>query len=403
MSDSLISVHLAEQIVLGTARTFGEEFVAINDAMGRTLAENVCADRDFPPFDRVTMDGFALRYEAYSSGQKTFPIEKLQAAGQAQTVLQDPSAAIEIMTGASLPINADTVVRYEDTKQVGDQVTFTGPVRQGSNIHRRGEDIAAGTCILPIGKNLGSMDLAVLATVGKVEVKVRRLPKTAVVTTGDELVDVNEVPLPHQIRRSNVYAIAGILKNIHIIPDSYHLADKPEALQEALAQIDREYELVILSGGVSMGKKDYLPAALEKIGVVKAFHKVAQRPGKPLWFGSSERTTWFALPGNPVSAYMCTLRYVVPWIEKCLAGEPGNIWTAILNEDFSFEKPLQYFLQVKMSIENGQVTATPVPGNGSGDLANLSFADAFLELPADKSQFAMGESFRLWPFNPIIL
>lgn len=399
MNEKLISVAEATKIVLDTKENWGTEEIPLAKAHGRILGENITADRDFPPFDRVTMDGIAIRYQAIENGQVRFPVESMQAAGEPQRHLIDPGAAIEIMTGAALPIGTDTVIRYEDLIQHGSEVEITVPVKKGVNIHYRGEDQKMGDILLKKGHFLNGPALSVAATVGKSKILVQKLPKTVIISTGDELVDVDQKPLPFQIRRSNSISIADALLSLGIEADTLHLPDDPEIVEDALNQVASNYQLVLLSGGVSKGKKDYIPEKLDKIGVEKAFHRVAQRPGKPFWFGRTANAVWFALPGNPVSSYMCTLRYAIPWIRLSLGIDAIPLWSAELEENFTFNKPLQYFLQVAVNVKDGKLTAIPIPGNGSGDFANLNAATGFLELPSEKNEFFKGEVYPLWPFN----
>jgi molybdopterin molybdotransferase len=219
-----------------------------------------------------------------------------------------------------------------------------------------------------------------------------------VIATGDELVDVDKKPLPHQIRKSNSHALAAALHQLGCQADLFHLVDDPKILEEKVGMILNKYELIILSGGVSKGKFDFVPQVLASLGVQKLFHQVNQRPGKPMWFGRSEKNIVFALPGNPVSTFMCFYRYVKPWLMKSLGSEERP-QLAVLAEDFTFTPDLTYFLQVKIQNENGKLMAYPIAGGGSGDFANLKEVDGFLELPLERSTFQAGESFPLILFR----
>jgi molybdopterin molybdotransferase len=241
-------------------------------------------------------------------------------------------------------------------------------------------------------------DLAVLATTGNSKVDVKSLSKVAVVTSGDELVEVSETPLPHQIRKSNIYAISSLLNSFSAEINHFHIKDSLNESIQTLREICDSYDVIVLSGGVSAGKKDYLPEALKEVGIEKLFHKIAQRPGKPMWFGKNENTVVFALPGNPVSSFMCAVRYVLPWFKKSL-GLPMQTEMAVLGEEVIFKPSLAYFMQVKLSNENGLLKAYPIEGGGSGDLANLSLADAFMELPKKETDtFKKGDVFQVWRY-----
>lgn len=393
----MISVDEATQIVLAQAEEgFGEEKVHLTEATGRVLREQIFADRDFPPFHRVMMDGIAIAYDTFEQGQRLFPIQGMQAAGSPVQALESEHFCLEVMTGAVLPQGTDTVIRYEDLDIANGQARITvDDVKLRQHVHLKGTDRREGAVLLEPGRRIRGPEIGLAATVGKDYLQVAALPKTLLISTGDELVDIDEKPAAHQIRTSNVYAIQAVLQQWGINARLLHLPDELERTQARLKQSLEQFELIILTGGVSKGKMDYVPEALANLGVEKLFHRVAQRPGKPFWFGQGPTgAIVFALPGNPVSSYMCTLRYLLPWLRQRLQQEALPYRYARLSEDFSFKPSLTYFLQVSLGYgAHGQLLATPVPGRGSGDLANLPLARAFLELPADRSAFKEGEVF----------
>lgn len=402
----MISVSEATEIILHHHLELSTERVSLSHCIGRVLRENLIADRDFPPFDRVTMDGIAIAYESWEAGIRSFKIQEIAAAGEAQKTLKNPKDCIEIMTGAILPEGCDTVIRYEDLKIHNHIAEIPIPdVTQGQNIHQRGIDRKEGDVIVKQGIQLSAAEIGVAATTGKSSLQVNALPKIAVISTGDELVDIDDVPLPHQIRKSNVHQITAVLEQYGATVKSFHIPDDAKEVEKTLKKILAEFDAVILSGGVSAGKFDYVPDALENLGVKKLFHQVAQRPGKPFWFGISSgqqpaangrQPIVFALPGNPVSSFMCTIRYIIPWLEKTL-GIPARQQFAVLTEDVTFKPAMTYFLQVKLEHHrDGHVRAHPVGGHGSGDLANLVDADAFLELQEGGRIHHAGGSFRVW-------
>ncbi len=395
----MITVKEAIDIITSKVKDFGTESIHLDDAIGRVLREDLYADRDFPPYHRVTMDGIAIRFDAYEKGTRSFPIEDVAAAGAAQKALQQPAACFEVMTGSILPKETDTVIRYEDLKiENGRAVLEVDAVKKGQNIHFQGEDRKQGSLVVKRGRRLSPAEIGVAATVGKKHLLVSRLPKAIIISTGDELVEVDEHPLPHQIRRSNVHRLKATLSNMGLPADTSHLKDDIEEILGHLERFLNEYEVLILSGGVSKGKFDFLPEALNKLGVRKLFHKIKQRPGKPFWFGEAPKGPLvFALPGNPVSSFMCTHRYFIPWLEQCIGLHTWAQPTAILQEDFTFKPDLTYFLQVKVGYDElGRILAHPVEGHGSGDLANLVDADAFLQLPRGRDLFQSGEAFPLF-------
>ena len=241
-----------------------------------------------------------------------------------------------------------------------------------------------------------------------------------IVSTGDELVEVDKIPLNHQIRRSNVYTLVALLQELKIQADTAHINDDKAILKQKIEGYLLDYDVLLFSGAVSKGKFDFLPEILEELGVEKQFHKVKQRPGKPFWFGTispfgidsesrsigrkrgvvNNRTTIFAFPGNPVSTFVGCLKYFYPWLRKSIGIQYVNEDNAILSEDFTFQPALTYFLQIRLQNKNGKLIATPLKGKGSGDLANLADADGFLELPADKTEFMKGEAFPLIRYRP---
>ncbi|HCW06609.1 MAG TPA: molybdopterin molybdenumtransferase MoeA [Cytophagales bacterium] len=395
----MVSVSEAEKIILDFLFVPIVQSIPIEEAQGKIIAEEIKADRDLPPFNKATMDGIAVSFEQIQKGKQEFIIEGTQAAGQAQLRLTTNENCFEIMTGAPLPIGCDTVIPYENisiqNKLASVHNTST---TEFQNVHAKGSDATQGKILLKIGTRLSPADIAVLASVGKKEVTVFKYPRAAVISTGDELVDVAETPLPHQIRKSNSHALTTSLNQLGCSADQFHLRDNEHELTEKLKSILSDYELIILSGGVSKGKYDFVPQVLESLGVKKLFHGVSQRPGKPMWFGVSQKNFVFALPGNPVSTFMCFHRYVKLWLTKSM-GEQPKIQHAILAKDFSFAPSLTYFLQAKIKNENGKLMAYPDAGGGSGDFVNLIDVDGFVELPRKKNEFKAGEVFQLHLFR----
>jgi molybdopterin molybdotransferase len=395
----MITVSEATAIILAHTAEAGVEEVTIQDACGRILKETVRADRDFPPFNRVTMDGIAIAFQSWQKGERIFIIEGIQAAGQQQKQLISPLACIEVMTGAMVPLGTDTVIPYESLEiKDGKARIAVEKLEPGENIHRQGMDARNADELLPPGTKISAAEVALMAAVGKKKISVAAFPKTAIISTGDELIPVELIPLPYQIRRSNSYALQAALRELGCVADQFHLPDQPEILEAEVKKILQHYSLVIFSGGVSKGKYDYIPQTLERNGIQKKFHQVSQRPGKPLWFGTSANHMVFALPGNPVSTYMCFYRYIKPWLMKSL-GVETPIHQVMLAQNFTFKPALTYFLQVKVKNEMSQLKAYPDAGGGSGDFANLKEVDGFIELPADITDFKAGQVFRYYPFR----
>lgn len=395
----MITVSEATAIILSHSIETGVEEVSIQEACGRVLKETVRADRDFPPFDRVSMDGIAIAFDAWKNGTRILPIESIQAAGQQQKQLANAQACMEVMTGAMMPLGTDTVVPYENVSINDGKATITTEkIERGENIHQQGVDARMNDELLVSGIKISPAEVALMAAVGKKKILVAAFPKTAIISTGDELIPVDLIPLPYQIRRSNSYALQAALRELGCTADQFHLPDQPELLEAEVKKILQHYSLVIFSGGVSKGKYDYIPQTLERNGIQKRFHQVSQRPGKPLWFGTSAKHVVFALPGNPVSTYMCFYRYIKPWLMKSLGNEQ-LVQQVVLAQNFSFKPALTYFLQVKVKNEMSQLKAYPDAGGGSGDFANLKEVDGFIELPAEVTDFKAGQVFRYYPFR----
>lgn len=376
--------------------------VAINDANGRVLAQDIIADRDLPPYDRVTMDGIAIKYSAYESGQRTFPVVKTIGAGMPKSNLENPESCVQIMTGAIMPDGADTVIRYEDITLENDVATINEEVIERQNIHFKAQDKKSGEVVLTKGTILGAPEMIVAAAVGADRLEVIELPKAAIVTTGDELVEIDEVPLDHQVRRSSNYGVQNLLSQWGIESQQYHLKDDKALMKKELSAILTKFDLLVITGGVSRGKFDFLPEVLDELGVEKHFHKVKQRPGKPFWFGTiGNAKTVFALPGNPVSSFASATVYIRHWLRQSL-GLSTELPSAVLMNDLSFPPPLTYFMECGISVSHsGQLEASTFKGNGSGDFANMTQANGFLVLPSEKSEFKAGEVYPFIPYRNI--
>jgi molybdopterin molybdotransferase len=405
----MINVSEASQIILANSQEYGIESVDFMDSLGRVLKEEIRADRDFPPFDRVCMDGISVSHKIFSSGQREFKIEGVQAAGSPQMTLVNLTNCLEVMTGAILPVRSDVVIPYELIEiENGIAKVSIDEVKELQNIHLKGKDKLVGDVLIPKNRKITAAEIGLLATVGKNKVLVAKHPKVLIVSTGDELVEVSENPLEYQIRRSNVYSLQALLLALGVLSDTKHLADDKSSLLKEIGSSLHEYDVLLFSGAVSKGKFDYIPEVLDELGVEKLFHKVKQRPGKPFWFGRiaslissqtdpsnviSNKIVVFAFPGNPVSTYVNCLKYFYPWYQKSVFGMESAVEQAVLSVDFNFKPRMTYFLQVQLQNVSGEVLAIPLTGNGSGDLANLTEADALLELPADRTEFKKGEAF----------
>jgi molybdopterin molybdotransferase len=396
----MISVDQALEFVLAEQRDFGVEEVDLLQSVGRVLASDVFSDRDFPPFDRVTMDGIAVNTDhLINEQQQKLVIEAIQAAGSPQLSLGDALKCIEVMTGAMLPANTNAVVPYEQC-EIKNGIATINPkaISALQNIHLKGSDCKEGNLLLTKYTKINPAVIGVLATIGLDKVPVLKQCKVAVCSTGDELLDITQLPLPHQIRRSNSYSLtAALLKeNIDVTID--HLHDEEALMLAQVSHLKDEHDVLIFSGAVSKGKYDFLPGVLQQLGMRTQFHYVAQRPGKPFLFGIFERgQVVFAFPGNPVSTLVCYYLYFKPWLACCLKQLEIAKW-AQLGEDVEFKPDLSYHLLVTLQNDGGIFTAIPLNSSGSGDLVSISKANGFITLPAGKDVYKKGGVFKVCTF-----
>jgi molybdopterin molybdotransferase len=403
----MITVEEAEKIIQAELRDYGAEIMPFELTLGRVLAENIKADRDLPPFNRVTMDGIAISYDALENGISSFHIKAIQAAGDPQIMVFEPDHCIEIMTGAALPPSVDTVIRYEDLEMragLASVIVNHTDIKQGQNIHYQGRDKKKDDIVAKSGQLITPAIISLVASVGETELRVKKLPRIVIISSGDELVEVEQTPLMYQVRKSNNYTVKAILQENGIDAVMMHIPDNPEVTQKIIKECLQNFDVLLLSGGISAGKFDYIPKALEELQVEKLFYKVQQRPGKPFWFGKHQNgAVVFAFPGNPVATFMCMYRYFLPWLQATLGLDAKQAVYAVLNKDFHFHPELKYMLQVKLQLtQQGRLTASPIEGNGSGDFANLAGTDAFMELPLEKNEFKKGEVYRIYSFKQIL-
>ncbi len=371
------------------------ESLPLAQCAGAVLRENIYAERDQPPFDRVAMDGVALASHAAHSGTRGFRIQATQAAGDPPLTLAAGADCIEVMTGGVLPVGCDSVIPVERIRVAVGCATLLDGVRVDpwQNVHRRGTDTRQGALLLTAGVKLRAPEIAIAASAGMARIRVSSQPMLAVISTGNELVEPGEPVLAHQIRRSNAYAIVSALREhgFQRVADD-HLRDDADELRERLSFHLKTHDVLVLSGGVSVGKFDLVPGVLEGLGVRTIFHKVAQRPGKPLWFGvGPSGTAVFGLPGNPVSTLVCFTRYVLPALLGSLGHSPRPAERIALGAPVTFNPPLSYFLPVRIEQDDwGRLWAQPSPTNGSGDYTALVGTDGFVELPPGPNTYPKG-------------
>lgn len=388
----MISLCEAETLIHQRMPHLAVQSCPIDRAGGCILRQSIMAERDQPPFDRVSMDGMAIRFEDLVRGTRRFHVSGMQAAGSKPATLDQRDGCLEVMTGAVMPAGCDTVIPVEQTQHDGTDITLAAGYQpaQGQFIHRRGSDCVAGVALIEPGAVLRAPELAVIAANGYATVDVARPPGIAIIATGDELVDVASPVAPWQIRRSNDRALAAMLagRGLHDVRLE-HVSDERPALVSAIAQQLESREVLILSGGVSMGQRDYVPGVLQELGVERVFHKIAQRPGKPMWFGiGPQGQAVFALPGNPVSALVCGRRYVLPAMLEAMGQRIPPAETVRLAAPVDQPAALSWFVPVKLQHDaDGVRRAWPMPSPTSGDFSALTRTDGFVELPASQSHF----------------
>ena len=397
----MTEVAEAESLILERMPAWPPRAVAIGDSISRVLAETVRAERDQPPFDRVTMDGIAISHDDWAAGRRRFRVTGTQAAGTAALELGKRGDCIRVMTGAPCPDGADTVIPVERLEVSGDDVTVAADavVATLQFVHRRGSDRRAGDVLLEPGVRLGPAEIAVLASAGKARVEVAGRPRVAAVSTGDELVGVDEPLEPFQIRSCNDFAIEASLRRMDLAEVTRaRLKDDPEAMLAAIRRLHESHDVLVLSGGVSMGQFDFVPAVLESLGAEIVFHRINQKPGRPMWFGlSSGGKPVFALPGNPVSTLVCTTRYVLPALRRAAGLDDAPPERVRLAGDVAAPASMTYFLPVKLSSsDEGVAVAEPRPTNTSGDFVSLAYTDGFVELPPGPRVHAAGTVARLF-------
>ena len=380
------------------------ESLPLAQCAGAVLRENIYAERDQPPFNRVAMDGVALASHAVAAGRRSFRIQATQAAGDPPLSLGAAQECIEVMTGAVLPGGCDCVVPLEELTVTAGDALLSRDARTEAwrNVHRRGSDSRQGTLLLAAGVKLRAPEVAIAASAGMARIRVSSQPMLAVISTGNELVEPGEPVLAHQIRRSNAYAVVSALREhgFQRVADD-HIHDDADELRERLKFHLDTHDVLVLSGGVSTGRFDLVPKVLEELGVRTVFHTVAQRPGKPLWFGmSASGTAVFGLPGNPVSTLVCFTRYVLPALLGSLGHNAAPTERIALGAPVSVTAPLTHFLPVRLEQDDwGRAWAIPAPTNGSGDVTALAGTDGFVELPPGPNTYPKGHVSRFYRWS----
>jgi molybdopterin molybdotransferase len=400
----MIGFREAQRLVFQEARSFGQEEIPLGEAFGRVLSEHIRADRDYPPFDRAIMDGYALRLSDLERGIDRFRVVETIFAGSESQVSAGSGECHRIMTGSAVPPDADIVIRREDVEEselvVKVPLTDGGlPWRPYQNIARRGEDLIGGATIIDSPRSCEPIVMSLLAALGRTRVMVKRQPAIALLTTGNEVVPVDAPVGRVQIRNSNRWLLEAALKNTgHAVATWIHAPDDPRRLSEEAAQLLAAHDILICCGGVSAGDADYVPEVLASLGVHKLFHKLAIRPGKPVWCGMAPADKMvFALPGNPFSCLVNMLLLIQPYLQACDGLQPCPPVGLPLGEDRKKRTPLDEFFPVILS--GSPAKLIPVAFNSSGDIRLGVGATGMALHPADGGDLTTGAWVAYYPFR----
>ena len=380
----MISFDDALAIVLKNTPLLAERKVALKETAGCTLAEDIVSDVDMPPFNKSAMDGYAVRSDDLRDIPVKLKIIEDIPAGSRPTKEIGPGQCARIMTGAPVPEGADTVVMQERTEDDGHgTVTILEPASAGLNICLEAENLKAEDTVLRRGTVIRPSEIALLGAVGKSEVKIYRRPRAALLATGNEIVEIDATPSPGQIRNSSSHAVISRLYGEGIETDYLGIAgDDPANLRAALEKGIGEYDIFMVTGGVSVGRYDLVKDQLRQLGTDIRFEKVAVKPGKPTVFGTNGKCVVFGLPGNPVSTLVLVELLVVPCI-RTMMGHPEPVRPpiqAVLDEPISSRRQRDVFLPVRLYYDNGTWRAVPVEYHGSADIVGLSRANALARI-----------------------
>ena len=364
----------------------------LNNCLGKMLAQDIICDHDLPPFDRVMMDGFAISYSGLSA-YSSFEVRGEQRAGFPPISLESQQHAIVVMTGCVIPVGCDTVVPVEYARRNGALVEFTQEnISKGQHIHQRAMDHILGDVLVAEGARIHSGIIAIAASCGLTELKVRSVKSASILSTGDELVDIHMKPLAWQIRKSNSFLLSSALQGLGILNSTHHCMDDKRDITEKIEGCVSD-NLILMSGGVSMGKFDLVPDALMTLGFKILFHKVLQKPGKPLLAAIRNDQLVIAFPGNPVSVMACVCRYLLPLLDVRFRNQfviPGEIKCS--------QSTLTMLLPVSLRVgESTGRVADALRWNGSGDFASLSGASGFVEMQSGLS--VLPDELRYFPIS----
>ncbi len=398
MKDDLTRLETALKTVLDTVPVLGMEKVGLLDALGRVLAEDIVAERDNPPWDNSAMDGFAVRHEDIKQAHAvttptTLTVIEDVPAGKFPAKSIGKGEAIRIMTGAPIPKGADTVLKVEDTENTTTSVKVFKEEQKGANIRLQGEDVRKGDCIIPKGKAIRPAEAGMLAILAKSFIFVYQRPRVAILSTGDELADLDERFSEEKIVNSNSYGIAAAVREAGGLPILLGIAkDKPDDLKAKIRQ-GLNADFLVLSGGVSMGDYDFTKPVFQELGGEMNFWKLAIRPGQPVAFGKIGKTLAFGLPGNPVSSMITFEQLVRPAMLKMCGSTvlARPVVQAILQEKFSKRPDRRHFLRGILWMEKGMLMVRTTGNQGSGILTSMVKANGLIDIPVEVEKLKPGD------------
>lgn len=398
-----VTPNEALELILAQSRTIGTKKLRIDQShtYGYVLAQDIFADRDTPPFNRAAVDGYAVRLSDLESGMREFTVIGELRAGSGETFEIKEGETLFIMTGAPVPPTSDLLIRLENVERSGDKAVLKdGKFKKHLNIALQGEDARAGDILVRNGAPVDCTTIPLIASAGVVEVDVYDKPKVHLVSTGDEVVPAEDTPLPHQIRDTSSYGLRSLMGYTGVpLASGVRVKDTEEDFRRAFEE-GLKGDVLMVTGGVSAGVTDRVPAILESLGVKKVFHKIAIKPGKPVYFGVAENGCLvFGLPGNPVSTLVSYKRFVEPAIYAISGREIPQPYYFPLGDAKDKRTDLEECMQGTLVHDRGQTVIIPMSHHGSGDFVNVRYSSGIFIHPADREEMEAGENVAFFPWR----
>ena len=389
----MIELEKAFELIIENCGTMPEIQLSVHECLGYICAEDLYAKLDMPPFDKSSMDGYAFKWK---EGQTEYINDGIIAAGEPSNEPLEEGHCIAIMTGALLPFGADTVIPVEITQKSGDKILFTNPAKKGANVSYKAEDIKKDSMILTKGSRIRTQDIALIVASGYSKVKVYSLPEIAILNTGSEIIEPGETLNYGQIYNSNGTMLSVMAQNIGINAEYLGIAADEEKSLSTMLSIGLKSDILLISGGVSMGEFDLVPKVLLSLGVKQIFHKVRIKPGKPVFFGKTDKCLVFGLPGNPLSNFVGFELFVKTAVRKMTCSEIvlPFFCEGIISAPFKHRADRKNFYPATHKSNGGTVIVTPVNSHGSADISSLSKANCFMMAEIDKLEYSPGDKIK---------